>query len=119
MIVDDDIWTLRYLVVNTSDWWLGHQVPVAPAWISDISWLDATVTAGCTASRRLEADGAHRSTQQARARDTSFAGTKAQQRTRKGFALPLLRRQLVAGAGHIQHIERVTREGAHRRLADR
>ena len=46
MIVDDETWTLRYLVVNTSDWWLGHQVLVAPAWISDISWLEATVSVG-------------------------------------------------------------------------
>ncbi len=44
MIVDDETWILRYLVVNTSDWWLGHQVLVAPAWISDISWLEATVS---------------------------------------------------------------------------
>ena len=43
MIVDDETWTVRYLVVNTSDWWLGHQVLVAPEWISEISWLEATV----------------------------------------------------------------------------
>jgi len=44
MIVDDETWTVRYLVVNTSDWWMGHQVLVAPSWISDISWLEATVS---------------------------------------------------------------------------
>ena len=44
MIVDDDTWTIRYIVVNTSDWWMGHQVLVAPSWISDISWLEATVS---------------------------------------------------------------------------
>ncbi len=44
MLVDDETWTLRYFVVNTSDWWLGHQVLVAPSWISDISWLEATVS---------------------------------------------------------------------------
>jgi hypothetical protein len=44
MLVDDETWTIRYLVVNTSDWWLGHRVLVAPAWISDISWLEATVS---------------------------------------------------------------------------
>jgi len=43
MIVDDETWTVRYLVVNTSDWWLGHQVLVAPEWIAEISWLEATV----------------------------------------------------------------------------
>jgi hypothetical protein len=44
MIIDDETWTIRYLVVNTSDWWLGHQVLVAPPWITDISWLEATVS---------------------------------------------------------------------------
>lgn len=44
LIVDDQTWALRYFVVNTSDWWLGHQVLVAPQWIADISWLEATVS---------------------------------------------------------------------------
>ena len=44
MIFDDETWTVRYLVVNTSDWWMGHQVLVAPSWINDISWLEATVS---------------------------------------------------------------------------
>lgn len=33
---------------NTSDWWLGHQMLVAPPWITDISWLDATVSVDLT-----------------------------------------------------------------------
>jgi uncharacterized protein YrrD len=44
LIVDDQTWAVRYFVVNTSDWWLGHQVLVAPQWIEDISWLEATVS---------------------------------------------------------------------------
>ena len=44
MIVDDETWPILYLVVNTSDWWSGHMVLVAPAWISDISWLEATAS---------------------------------------------------------------------------
>jgi len=44
MIVDDETWSIRYFVVNTSDWWLGHQVLVTPQWISDVSWLEATVS---------------------------------------------------------------------------
>lgn len=44
LIVDDATWTIRYFVLNTSDWWLGHQVLVSPRWIVDISWLDATVS---------------------------------------------------------------------------
>ena len=43
IIIDAQTWAVRYLVVNTSDWWLGHQVLIAPQWIEDISWLEATV----------------------------------------------------------------------------
>jgi uncharacterized protein YrrD len=48
VLVDDKAWAIRYLVVNTSDWWLGHQMLVAPPWIVDISWLDATVSVELT-----------------------------------------------------------------------
>ncbi|MDQ2733572.1 MAG: PRC-barrel domain-containing protein [Pseudomonadota bacterium] len=44
LLVDDEAWAIRYFVVNTSDWWLGHQVLVAPPRITDISWLNATVS---------------------------------------------------------------------------
>ncbi|MEO8281450.1 MAG: PRC-barrel domain-containing protein, partial [Ideonella sp.] len=33
LLVEDESWAIRYLVVNTSDWWLGHQMLVAPPWI--------------------------------------------------------------------------------------
>lgn len=48
LLVGDEAWVIRYLVVNTSDWWLGHQTLVAPPWIADINWLDATVTVDLT-----------------------------------------------------------------------
>lgn len=54
LIVDDQNWVIRYLVVNTSNWWLGHDVLVAPEWIDDISWLEATVSVGL--SRRAVKD---------------------------------------------------------------
>jgi hypothetical protein len=42
-VVDDETWAVRYLIVDTSDWWLGHQVLIAPEWIVDVNWLEATV----------------------------------------------------------------------------
>jgi hypothetical protein len=48
LLVDDAAWTIRYLVVNTSDWWLGHEVLLAPQWIADIGWLNATVSVDLT-----------------------------------------------------------------------
>jgi hypothetical protein len=43
MIFDDETWALRYLVVETSNWWIGHRVLVAPQWIERISWGERTV----------------------------------------------------------------------------
>jgi hypothetical protein len=48
LLMDDAACAIRYLVVNTSDWWLGHQVLLAPQWISDIGWLNATVSVDLT-----------------------------------------------------------------------
>jgi hypothetical protein len=46
LLIDDETWALRYLVINTSEWWFGHDLLIAPAWIQDISWLEATVSVG-------------------------------------------------------------------------
>jgi hypothetical protein len=48
LLLDDDTWAIRYLVVDTSNWWVGHQVLIAPQWIQEISWLDATVSVRLT-----------------------------------------------------------------------
>jgi len=48
LLLDDDTWAIRYLVVDTSNWWLGHQVLIAPRWIQAINWLDATVSVHLT-----------------------------------------------------------------------
>jgi hypothetical protein len=37
-IVDDETWQLRYLVVDTSNWWLGKKVLLAPEWATSVSW---------------------------------------------------------------------------------
>ena len=34
--------------MDTSTWWLGHQVLIAPQWIQDVSWSDATVSVNLT-----------------------------------------------------------------------
>ncbi len=41
---DDGSWVIRYLVVETSNWWGGHQVLISPHWIEAISWADSTVS---------------------------------------------------------------------------
>jgi len=41
-------WAVRYLVVDTSNWWLGHQVLIAPRWIQHVSWSERTVSINLT-----------------------------------------------------------------------
>ncbi|MEO8921689.1 MAG: PRC-barrel domain-containing protein [Caldimonas sp.] len=43
VLLDDQTWAIRYLIVNTSNWWLGHQLLVAPQWIDHVSWFDSKV----------------------------------------------------------------------------
>jgi len=42
-VVDDESWAIRYMVVDTSNWWVGKSVLVAPEWASRVSWLDRKV----------------------------------------------------------------------------
>jgi sporulation protein YlmC with PRC-barrel domain len=42
-IVDDETWKIRYLVVDTSNWWFGKSVLIAPHWASRISWNEMKV----------------------------------------------------------------------------
>jgi hypothetical protein len=46
LLVDDRSWAIRYLIVDTSNWWGGHDVLVAPQWIETVGWSDAKVYAG-------------------------------------------------------------------------
>jgi hypothetical protein len=39
---------VRYLIVDTSNWWLGHQVLIAPRWIQNVSWPERTVSLNLT-----------------------------------------------------------------------
>ena len=48
LLVDDRTWAIRYLIVDTSNWWGGHDVLVAPQWIEAVSWPDAKVSVDLT-----------------------------------------------------------------------
>jgi hypothetical protein len=48
VLIDDETWAVRYLIVDTSNWWLGHQLLVAPQWIESVSWGDRTVSVSLT-----------------------------------------------------------------------
>lgn len=42
-VVCDETWNVRYLVVDTSNWWVGKHVLVSPEWIEYISFEDKVV----------------------------------------------------------------------------
>ncbi len=48
LLVDEETWAIRYIIVNTSNWWLGHQVVIAPQWIQEVSWHNATIAVNLT-----------------------------------------------------------------------
>lgn len=43
-LVDPRSWAIRYVIVNTSNWWMGHSVLISPEWIDRVSWDEQTVT---------------------------------------------------------------------------
>jgi sporulation protein YlmC with PRC-barrel domain len=42
-VIDDETWAIRYLIVNTSNWWTGKKVLVSPQWIERVSWDESKV----------------------------------------------------------------------------
>ncbi|MBC7562017.1 MAG: PRC-barrel domain-containing protein [Gemmatimonadaceae bacterium] len=42
-IADDETWGVHYLVVDTSNWWFGKQVLIAPRWATRVSWPERKV----------------------------------------------------------------------------
>jgi hypothetical protein len=42
-LVDDETWAIRYLEVDTQNWWPGKKVLVSPQWLNNISWPDSKI----------------------------------------------------------------------------
>ena len=42
-IIDDETWAIRYLVVDTRNWWPGKKVLISPRWIERVSWNESKV----------------------------------------------------------------------------
>ena len=42
-LLDGHTWSLRYLIVRTSNWWLGNDVLISPEWVQDVSWKESMV----------------------------------------------------------------------------
>lgn len=48
MLVDEKTWAIRYLIVDTSNWWLGHEVLIAPPWIQSVNWSATSLAVSMT-----------------------------------------------------------------------
>ncbi len=42
-IIDEITWSIRYLVVDTRNWWHGKHVLISPQWIERVSWEEKKV----------------------------------------------------------------------------
>jgi PRC-barrel domain protein len=47
-LVDGTTWSIRYLVVDTRNWWPGKRVLIAPDWLRGVSWEEGTVVVTLT-----------------------------------------------------------------------
>lgn len=42
-IIDDETWEIRYLIIDTKNWWGGKKILISPWWIDRISWREERV----------------------------------------------------------------------------
>jgi hypothetical protein len=42
-IIDDETWAIRYLIIDTRNWWPGKKALVSPQWIEQVSWEESKV----------------------------------------------------------------------------
>ena len=38
LIIDEETWAIRYLIIDTRNWWPGKKVLLSPKWINRVSW---------------------------------------------------------------------------------
>jgi sporulation protein YlmC with PRC-barrel domain len=47
-IIDDETWAIRYLIIDTQNWWPGKKVLLSPSWIERVSWDELKVFVNLT-----------------------------------------------------------------------
>lgn len=48
IIIEDQSMSVRYLIIDTTNWFGGHKVLISPEWIKEMKWLDKSVTINLT-----------------------------------------------------------------------
>lgn len=54
-MVENGSWAIRYILVDTRDWWPGKHVLIPPQWIRRLDWGEKTVTVDVTRATVQEA----------------------------------------------------------------
>jgi sporulation protein YlmC with PRC-barrel domain len=44
LLIDDETWAVRYIVIDTRNWWPGKHVVIPPQWITRLDWAARVVT---------------------------------------------------------------------------
>jgi len=47
-VIDETEWAIRYLMIDTKNWWPGKMVLISPDWLNDIVWGDEKVLVNVT-----------------------------------------------------------------------
>ena len=45
-LIEDDDWSIHYLIVDTTNWWLGKKVLISPMSVQNIDWTNRQVNLG-------------------------------------------------------------------------
>jgi hypothetical protein len=48
LLLDEKTWAIRYLIVDTSNWWIGHSMLITPDLIKNIEWVSSRVHVNLT-----------------------------------------------------------------------
>lgn len=47
-IIDDETWAIRYLIIETGNWWEGKKVLLSPTWIDNMNTEESSVSVNLT-----------------------------------------------------------------------
>jgi hypothetical protein len=48
LLIDPMSWAIRFMIVRTSHWWVGHDILISPEWIDEVLWGEASVVVALT-----------------------------------------------------------------------
>ncbi len=52
-VIDEETWTIRYMVVDTGNWFAGKRVLISPEWVESVNWHDQQVYIDLTVEQIL------------------------------------------------------------------